>query len=223
MLLVTRHSLFVAFKNFIKILLITLASFAIIFLVINLPPKTEQGNLADLFGKRATEVEAAASSRINQLKPLLYAIAKHPIIGSGFGTTITYKSDDPRILGNYTTYAFEWGYLDLVLKFGLFGMIIYLILIFKILNKLLNFKFLILNFKINSKFQIQNNKKNYGLRIGFGLALVALLVVNIFSPYLNHPLGIGFVILSMVVIPSDPPLTSKWGRAEGSSYKNNQK
>ena len=190
----------------IKILLITLTSFVIIFLVINLPPKIEQGNLANLLGRRATEVEAAASSRINQLKPLLYAIAKHPLIGSGFGTEVTYKSDDPRILGNYTTYAFEWGYLDLVLKFGLVGLGIYLYLIFKILRRLIisNFQFPISKQILNSKPQLLIT--NYGLRIGFGLALVALLVVNIFSPYLNHPLGIGFVILcSSIIIKEKTP------------------
>jgi hypothetical protein len=37
------------------------------------------------------------------------------------------------------------------------------------------------------------------IKISFALALVALLVVNIFSPYLNHPLGIGFIILISVL------------------------
>jgi len=82
----------------------------------------------------------------------------------------------------------------------LFGMIIYLILIFKILRRLIisNFQFPISKQILNSKSQLLIT--NYGLRMGFGLALVALLVVNIFSPYLNHPLGIGFIILCSAVI-----------------------
>ena len=187
-----------------------------------------------VFGQRATQGEAASNSRVNQLKPLLLAITKHPLIGSGFGTTVTYKSNDPRIVnetagqsGLVTTYAFEWGYLDMILKFGLVGLVIYLIIIFKILGRLLKLKTASwrTKLKINSNNQIQNNnfldpdfrrddkkeednnKENYGLQITdyrlqmvFFLALIALLVVNIFSPYLNHPLGIGFLILSFVLI-----------------------
>jgi len=172
-----------------KIALVAIASFILVFSVINLPPKTGTGDLSSLLSKRATEIEAAASSRMNQLKPLLQEIAKHPIIGSGFGTTVTYKSDDPRILGNYTSYAFEWGYLDMILKFGVLGMAVYLILIVGILKRLLisNFQFPISNKIINS------------MNLGFALALIALLIVNIFSPYLNHPLGIGFIIILSVL------------------------
>ena len=118
----------------------------------------------------------------NQLKPLWQAISQHPLIGSGFGTSLTYQTNDPRIVpttagasGEFTTYAFEWGYLDMILKFGLIGLIIYLLLITKILCRL------------------------YNLRPDFFLALIALLAVNVFSPYLNHPLGIGFIILSSLV------------------------
>lgn len=163
------------FLNFLKIsgklILTGLISFGLILCIIYLPPKVSEGDLFSTFSKRLVQGEAASSSRMNQLKPLLQEISQHPVIGSGFGTTVTYISDDPRILGNYTTYAFEWGYLDMILKFGILGTLIYLILIFKILKKL---------FVIN---------------VGFALALIALLVTNIFSPYLNHPLGIGFVIL----------------------------
>ncbi|MFH1610855.1 MAG: O-antigen ligase family protein [Patescibacteria group bacterium] len=170
----------IKFLSFLKIsgklILITLISFGLILCVIYLPPKADMGNLADIFGKRLTQGEAASSSRINQLKPLIKEIGEHPVIGSGFGTTITYLSDDPRILGDYTTYAFEWGYLDMILKFGILGTLIYLILIFKILKKLFN------------------------INLGFALALIALLIVNIFSPYLNHPLGIGFVILCSSIV-----------------------
>ncbi len=159
-----------------KLILITLISFGLILCIIYLPPKVSEGNLLSMFGSRLTQGEAASSSRVNQLKPLIQEISRHPLIGSGFGTTATYLSDDPRILGNYTTYTFEWGYLDMILKFGILGTLIYLILIFKVLKRL---------FVIN---------------LGFALALISLLVVNIFSPYLNHPLGIGFVILCSAIV-----------------------
>jgi hypothetical protein len=132
-----------------------------------------------LLTKRITEItDAAGASRWNQLKPLGLAITSYPIIGSGFGTTVTYQSQDPRILKNspngwYTTYAFEWGYLDMLLKIGLFGLVIYLILIGKIIKGMGN--------------------GEWGM--GMILGLVVILLASIFSPYMNHPLGIGYLLL----------------------------
>src|SRR5690606_26066340 len=70
--------------------------------------------------------DAAAASRWQQLPPLREAIESQPAFGYGLGKTVTYISNDPRIRqqspdGQYTTYAFEWGYLDQLLKFGLLG------------------------------------------------------------------------------------------------------
>ncbi|MFA5076548.1 MAG: O-antigen ligase family protein [Patescibacteria group bacterium] len=133
----------------------------------------------DLLSRRLTDLtEAAGVSRFNQLKPLGLAIMKHPIIGSGFGTTVTYFSRDPRILekapdGRYTTYAFEWGYLDILLKIGLAGLVTYLLLIWQIIKRL------------------SQQKMAVGLLVG----LIGIIVTNIFSPYLNHPLGIGYLLL----------------------------
>ena len=55
-------------------------------------------------------------------------------MGRGFGATVTYQTRDPRILadngsGEYTTYAFEWGWLDIWLKLGIFGLAAYFLLI----------------------------------------------------------------------------------------------
>ncbi|PIT89641.1 hypothetical protein COU23_02835 [Candidatus Kuenenbacteria bacterium CG10_big_fil_rev_8_21_14_0_10_36_11] len=231
---ITHYPLPIIFHSFAKLFFIATISLGLVIFILYLPPKISNLNLIAVFGQRATQGEAASNSRVNQLKPLLLAITKHPLIGSGFGTTVTYKSNDPRIVnetagqsGLVTTYAFEWGYLDMILKFGLVGLVIYLIIIFKILGRLLKLKTASwrTKLKINSNNQIQNNnfldpdfrrddkkeednnKENYGLQITdyrlqmvFFLALIALLVVNIFSPYLNHPLGIGFLILSFVLI-----------------------
>ena len=86
-------------------------------------------------------------------------------------------SNDPRIRaefpdGRYTTSAFEWGYLDIWLKIGLLGLLAYLILIVKIARESL--------------------KAGLLGEILF-IALTALVITHTFSPYLNHPLGIGFI------------------------------
>lgn len=126
------------------------------------------------------EAEAAGLSRLNQLQPLSNAILQQPIFGYGFGKELTYISTDPRIVkqhpdGVYTTYAFEWGYLDIWLKLGLFGLVSYIVLIYFITRDII--------------------KNPQPLQLGMLLGLIALLATNIFSPYLNHPLGIGYILL----------------------------
>jgi hypothetical protein len=170
-------------KQFGKIFLIFIISFALIWSILVLPPQGTGKDFISLIGDRAGKSEAASNSRLSQLQPLFSEIINYPIIGSGFGTTVTYLSSDPRITsstagssGEYTTYAFEWGYFDMWLKFGLFGLLIYLALIFQIFKQLFI-------------------KKEFGLLI----ALISILIVNVFSPYLNHPLGIGFILFAFAV------------------------
>lgn len=180
----------VKFKKILKItgLLISLivVSLGLIYITINFPypPKGALFSLSSL-GDRATMLsgETAASSRWNLLPVLLEKIPGNPVIGSGFGTTVTFYSEDPRVLaqnieGMYTTYAFEWGFLDIMIKIGLAGLVVYLIILYKI-------------WQGGYKLVKQNNYLALGLLLG----LVALFATHSFSPYLNHPLGIGYVML----------------------------
>lgn len=128
--------------------------------------------------------EPAASSRKNQLRPLTDAIMQRPLLGWGFGKTLRYQSQDPRVVrgnpdGRYTTTAFEWGYLDIALKIGLVGLAAYLIWLLALVRQ--------------------------GISAGAGttaitIGLVAIAVTNIFSPYLNHPLGIGWVLFTAAAV-----------------------
>jgi len=180
-------------RNILKISYYILAVFLIsAFLIVFLINFPRKGALQDSFGsliqKRIQESgqEAGGKSRMDLLPPLFLAIAKHPFLGSGFGATVTYRSSDPRILekekeGWYTTYAFEWGYLDIWLKIGFFGLAAYLFLIWKMLKE---------GWK-----KIFNQPLIFGMLLG----LLTLLATNFFSPYLNHPLGIGYLILCGIV------------------------
>ncbi|OGY48174.1 MAG: hypothetical protein A2840_02325 [Candidatus Buchananbacteria bacterium RIFCSPHIGHO2_01_FULL_47_11b] len=130
--------------------------------------------------------EPAGMSRISQLQPLGEAIFQHLLVGYGFGKTLTYVSSDPRIVathpgGIYTTYAFEWGYLDIMLKIGLLGLLAYAWIIFKQAKELWQ-------------------RAESAVAWGLFSALLAITVTNIFSPYLNHPLGIGFILLVAVAV-----------------------
>lgn len=142
---------------------------------------------ADLFSERASQFsgEAGVSSRWALLPSLAEKIKDAPISGKGFGTTVTYRSSDPRVLatnpsGEYTTYAFEWGWFDIWLKLGLFGFLVYVFLVFRIFSAGL--------------------KMDNLLVTGFVFGLLVLSAVNFFSPYSNHPLGIGLLIVISVII-----------------------
>ena len=181
------------FKKIVKVglcgIAILIISLAAIFVTAQFPfPTPVKLSLTSMFGERLTDLdEAAVQSRWDLLLPLGRAIVKHPVIGSGWGTTVTYKSSDPRAVqlspnGQFTTYAFEWGYLDIILKIGLAGLFVYLILIGKI-------------WRLGWRSGRSGEIISFGLLLG----LAALLATHFFSPYLNHPLGIGYIMLCGVI------------------------
>jgi len=157
------------------------------------PKISGQFDPSSLLDDRLSLSGAGISSRWSQLPNLTNAIIKHPIIGSGWGTTVTYQSTDPRILtvnnptGLYNTYAFEWGYLDIILKIGLLGLIVYLLFIWSIIKNYWQL------WKKNT------DRDERALIIGLMLGLLSLLITHGFSPYLNHPLGIGYVLLVLLI------------------------
>ncbi len=159
---------------------------ALIFIEVDLGLGS-QGNLGFL-KDRANISDEAANSRWNQLPVLWSAIKKEPILGYGFGKALTYKTDDPRIIndiapdGNYTTTAFEWGYLDMLVKFGVLGLIIYLSFIYYIWARV---------------WSLDSNFKYW--RLLLLLSIIFLLTIHIFTPYLNHPLGIGLLLVVVVL------------------------
>lgn len=171
-------------------------SLSLIILLVKFPyPKPTEVSLASMLGERAfsLEGESAVSSRWNLLRPLWQEVKFNFIFGSGFGKTVTYQSQDPRQQergqGIYTTYAFEWGYLDIWLKMGILGLISYLILIYKIWQK----------GWLKLKTFTDNFQQKKSLVLGFLLGIIVILATSIFSPYLNHPLGIGYLMIASVV------------------------
>lgn len=130
--------------------------------------------------------EPALASRIVQLKPLLNGIKSHWLTGTGFGGKVGYPSEDPRAKqkldaqGLYWTSAFEWGYLDQLLKFGVIIFVAFAYFLFIIITNL-------------------NRKKDLDNFLVMAI-LITILATHIFSPYLNHPLGIIWLIIAIIVI-----------------------
>ena len=150
------------------------------------PNSQAQFNLNSL-SNRANIIsgESAISSRWALLEIMTGNLKNNFLIGRGFGARLEYQSSDPRVLeqtadGIYSTYAFEWGWLDIWLKLGLLGVLAYIYLLIMML------KTAWLNFKNNENL----------LSLGILSAIICLSAVNFFTPYLNHPLGIGFLLLA---------------------------
>jgi O-antigen ligase len=161
------------------------------------PDNLGAGGLGSLLADRATELdEAAARSRWNLVEPMMLQIKKLPFTGSGFGTVLEYESEDPRVValgGTAETYAFEWGWLDIWLKMGFLGILSFVWL----------FVFYVLSLWNSAK------KGNAGwLMVAFLRSVVALFVLHIFTPFLNHPIGLGFLIfLIPFLTPSEVKLS----------------
>lgn len=181
----------VAGLDVLRFLIIGILSLGIIYFVITIPYKQGPSvSLGESLISRVTlENEPAVASRWALLPVLGQAIWQAPILGQGFGATVTYISQDPRVLavspsGEYTTYAFEWGYLDMWLKLGFLGLLTYLLLIFWLLK--------------GAWRQVGQERGN--LYLGLAAGLVFLSATNFFTPYLNHPLGIGYLVISSCLI-----------------------
>ena len=168
-----------------NLILLFLGSFLLILVLYNVP-KFHQWNI---FSFRSMDTsEAAASSRQALLNPMLSAIRVSPLFGHGFGQELSFYSSDPRNKnidnpsGWRTTYAFEWGWLDFMVKTGLL-----LLGLFVVWFKLL----------YTEGYAIMKNKPIFCVSLA---VLSALIIIHIFSPFLNHPLGLGVFMLSSVIL-----------------------
>lgn len=163
-----------------------------LLIALPIPPRPDLSESSFYKPKDDNTRELAVSSRWNLLNPMLKKIIAEPIIGSGFGETVTYISDDPRLraidpTGEVTTYRFEWGYHDLWLKMGILG--------------LFGFGWFLVTTLTVTWEAIRRNDNHLWLMIGFSGGLAALYVVHVFSPYLNHPIGLGFLVFLLPFFP----------------------
>ncbi len=149
------------------------------------PPRPDLTSSPYYKGQEDDTRNLAVSSRWNLLGPMMDKIGEQPLWGSGFGTTVTYVSDDPRIranngTGEYTTYRFEWGYQDIWLKMGIPGILAF------------GFYFLSVLRAVHRSYTAREETR--WLSMGLASGVLALFIAHIFSPYLNHPIGLGFIV-----------------------------
>lgn len=174
--------------------------FLIVFTLLNIPLHGSTGvSSSSLITDRTDNLasEPAAASRWQLVRPLWHAGLRHPVFGSGFGATLTYKTADPRVLtehpdGMQTTYAFEWGYLDLLYKIGIVGVGVYAWLLIALVRETAR--------QIRRQDANDQTFSQQALMAGLLFGTIALMCIHVFTPYLNHPLGIGWLLLVSVAI-----------------------
>lgn len=180
------------FSNIIRALGIILASGAIsllaVFIIVRFPfPNPSADFSASLLASRG-QVEAGAASRWSLLPVMWKEIKKAPFLGYGFGKALTYRTSDPRVVqstvnGEYTTYAFEWGWFDIWLKIGILGLFAYIWLLTSLFR---------------ASWGLMKVEPSWA--IGLMMSLATLAAVHFFTPYLNHPLGFGYLAVIMVIL-----------------------
>lgn len=154
------------------------------------------GDLTGLFSSRATDVsDVAVSSRWKLLGPLIDEIKESPLEGKGFGEEVTFQTDDPRVRafspdGTWTTYSLEWGWLELWLKMGLLGP--------------LSFAFLF-GWYVWRLWPGLRGERGW-LAVGLLASVVSVFAIHVFSPYLNHPLGLGLLLFVLPFLNPKPPV-----------------
>ena len=176
---------------------LTIAGLALLWVLVALPISSVPG--AGIFGsvmkgRATTTSDTAIDSRNLLLDPMLEQVWQAPLAGSGLGTTVTYTTKDQRYIDNngtdqVTTYAFEWGWIDLVIKFGLVGTLIFIWFGLLVLKDLWTAS--------------QQDKPRAWLYLTVLFALIALVITHFFSPYLNHPLGWAFLALAVGLLPRE--------------------
>ncbi len=176
-----------------SILSVVIGLFALVAIVLfPFPQRSTDVDLSDVFKQRASS-DVAISSRWQLFDPMWQAIEEAPILGNGFGKTVTFISDDPRVRainaeGIWETYSMEWGWFEVWLKMGIFGLL----------------GFVILGIYLAIGFIAQLKGEHRWLAISFLTSLVFLYATHMFSPYVNHPIGLGFLLFAFIF--ADQPL-----------------
>ena len=164
-------------------------SIVLVFAVVRFPlPRLPSAFSSQVLADRFFNLdsEPAARSRWQLLPQLSAAVARAPVLGSGFGTVVSYTTADPRIVaatgtGEYRTFSFEWGYLDLWLKLGLGGLLV------------LAATMIALGEAYRETRRREHIEPWLPFLSALALTTLTMLLTHTVSPYINHPLGLGLL------------------------------
>ena len=151
------------------------ASTAHINIYDNTPDAALQRNIIE---SRLNKDDKSTSIKIEQAKVLVAVSSKHILFGNGIGKIVPIDVGTTHRVST----RFEIMWLELLMNNGLFGVIAYLALIAYILKIII---FNILRYDIETT----------NISISVSIGLIMMVIINFSNPFLNNPIGIGYVIL----------------------------
>jgi len=157
--------------------IISIAFISVIIMVLFL------GYISESLGNRLSTSDSSYIVKFNQLLTLIDYWAKHPLLGNGFGVEVTFTSE----LGTREMINFELFWVQILVNMGILGFLLYSNIIVKALY-----------YSIRTWKDIPKN--DMVLIKSLGVGLIALCIVSSVNPFLNNPIGIGYLILVLSTI-----------------------
>lgn len=133
--------------------------------------------------------EISSLTRMTILPVLINMIKESPIFGQGLGATVEYT--DLLTGQDKTTFHLDWGYLEIWVELGLFGLIAYALLLISIFYQ---------GWQTIKK--LKNHVFEKRLVIGLLAGLASLIIASLTGPFLFHPIGIFYLVLTAAIIIS---------------------
>ncbi len=149
----------------------------------------------NVFGTRFESIvqpskEISADTRATLLTPIITEIEIHPWFGSGFGSVVTFLN--PLTNQYVTTPQFDWGYLQLWVELGIFGLISFLAISIVAIYRLM--------------YHIQSLSDYHDFYVGLLAGVVAFLVMTVTMPALFHVFGTFFLVFVLTI--AHKPITT---------------
>ncbi len=176
------------FKQWLIVSALSGLSVLVLFSSVHLISSRGQSSGLELLGLRlggtvAPTADVSGAIRLAILPNALGQIKERPILGSGFGAIVTYL--DPATKEYVSRTQFDWGYLEMLVEFGILGTIAFLAFFTTLLTKSIKTVY----------FAKEQNTFAHGLMAG----ALALVIINITTPALFHGFGILYFVLMLAV------------------------
>jgi len=179
------------FFTWFKVCVITLFSFILIFFAINLSVSAGKNLGLNILGLRLPGItqiasDPSANNRLQLLKPIWQNIQSSPLVGQGLGLNINFINNVGQTIN---TRHFDWGYLELIAKFGLIASIFYLFIWLNLIKNL--FK------QSTPQSGVSLQSKKQALNLACIASLIALMISNIWAQNMLHVFGI--ILFSLIL------------------------
>jgi len=166
---------------------VILLSFAIFFSV-NFIAGHGQSFGLELLGLRVNsltrpKIETSSFTRMALLDSIGEMIIASPLIGYGLGSKVIFMDPIKNLL--VSTSQFDWGYLELWVELGLFGLFSFISIIIYIFRDLIK--------------KIRAVPDYHDFYVGILAGAVSLAIINITAPALFHVLGVFYLVLVIVL------------------------